>query len=102
MFYLDNLTNGITSELITATDGLSLLGIRVVWKIKSMYLKCPYSSLSVELRSRASGLQTNITVNDSSAEFYNTTCNTLYSPRLIAKRQIIIEVIGNQLFYGGM
>ena len=94
--------NGITAELITATDGLNLLGIRVLWKIKSVYLKCSFSLLRVELRSSANRLQRDITVNDSSAEFYTIICNRWYSPRVIALySEIYVENIGNELFYGG-
>ena len=73
-FHLDNLTNGVTAELITSTDGLSLLGIKVSWKIKSVYLKCSFSSMRVKLRSGANRLQRDITVNDTSTEFYDTIC----------------------------
>ena len=35
----DSLTTGVHAQLITANDGVSLLGIRVSWTIKSEYFK---------------------------------------------------------------
>ena len=88
--------------MITAADGLSLLGIRVLWKIKPVYLKCSFSSLRVELRSDADRLHRDITVNDNSAEFYSTICNRRYTSKVIARHSgLYIENIGEELFYGG-
>ena len=103
IIHLDNLTTGVTAELIIDTDGLSLLGIRMSWTIKSVYLNCSFSSMRVELISVVTRLQRDITVNDTSTEFYDTICNSLYSPRVTAiYSQILIENFGNKLFYGGI
>ena len=44
-----NLTNGVTAMVITAPDG-ELLGIRVMWRIKSEYLGCHFTTLRAELQ----------------------------------------------------
>ena len=96
----DELTNGVSSELITATDGVSLHGIRVLWTIRSRYFNCQFSSLRVELNSGELG--EDITVSDNSAEFLNLDCNRQYRPRVRAiVSHITIEGYGTQLFYGG-
>ena len=59
--------------------------------------------MRVKLISVANRLQRGITVNDTSTEFYDTICNTLYSSRVTAiSSQIFIEDIGNELFYEGI
>ena len=94
------MTNGVSSELITATDGVSLHGIRVLWTIKTQYLNCQYSSLRVELNSGELGKD--ITVSDNSAEFLNLDCNRQYRPRVRAVvSHFVIEDHDAQLFYGG-
>ena len=45
----DDLTNGVRAQLITAADGVSLLGIKVLWTIKSEYLNCQLLNLRVQL-----------------------------------------------------
>ena len=40
--------------LITASDG-ELLGIRVIWRIKSEYLGCQFTTLRVELNNSEAG-----------------------------------------------
>ena len=44
-----NLSDGVTAMVITAPDG-ELLGIRVMWRIKSEYLGCHFTTLRVELQ----------------------------------------------------
>ena len=97
----DNLTNGVQAELITANGGVSLLGIKVLWTIKSEYLNCPFSNLRVELNSYQHSRS--ITVSDSSADFYNLDCNEQYTPRVTAIVSAIeIQDIGDSLFYRSM
>ena len=63
---------------------MSLLGIRVLWTIKSEHLNCQFTFLRVELNSGERGRD--ITVNDSSADFsadfYNLDCNRQYTPKV--------------------
>ena len=95
------MTNGVGAELITATDGVSLHGIRVLWTIKSEYLNCQFSSLRVELNPGELGKD--ITVNDNSAEFLNLHCNRQYTPRVRATvRGIEVKDDGTKLLYGGI
>ena len=78
---------------------MSLLGIRVSWTIKSEYLHCTYSSLRVELNH----LHRSITINDSSGEFYDLTCNRYYTPKVKAFVRGVQRGVesGAKLFYGG-
>ena len=99
--HLDQLTEEVSANLITTTDGVSLHGIRVLWTIKSQYLNCQFESLRVELSPLELGKV--ITVNDSSAEFLNLDCNRQYRPRVRAvKNKFATEHRGAQLFYGGI
>ena len=94
-----DLTNGVSAELITANDGVSLLGIRVLWTIKSEYLDCQFTSLTVELNSGERGKD--ITVNDSSADFNYLDCNTEYIPKVRGfSGGIGSSDIGNSVFFG--
>ena len=92
-------TNGLSAELIIDNDGVSLLGIRVLWTIKSEYLNCSFTSLRVQLNSGERNRD--ITVNDSSADLYNLDCNKQYTPKV---RGIVVGVgtsdIGNMVFFG--
>ena len=95
---LGNLTNGVSAELITATDGVSVLGIRVLWAIKPEFSVCQLSSLKVTLNSHSR----DITVSSHSAEFFNLDCNTWYTPCVsVISTQITIKDSGAALFYGG-
>ena len=97
----DDLTNRVLAQLITADDGVSLLGIRVLWTIKSEYLNCQLSNLRVQLNQGQHS--TDITVNNTSADFYNLDCNEQYTPRVTAIVSATeIQNIGDRLFYGGM
>ena len=79
---------------------MSLLGIRVLWTIKSEYLNCQFSSLSVELNSGER--RRDITVNDSSADFYNPVCNRQYAPRVRGIiGGIVSSDIGNNMGFFG-
>ena len=92
-------THGTSAELITANDGVSLLGIRVLWTIKSEYLNCQFTFLRVELNSGEHGRD--ITVNDSSADFSNLNCNRQYIPKVRgASGGISSSGIGNIVFFG--
>ena len=94
-----DLTNGVRAELITANDGVSLLGIRVNWTIKSEYLDCQFSSLRVKLNSGERTID--ITVNDSSADFYNLICNKEYTPKVRGiKGGVSGSDIGNLVVFG--
>ena len=79
--HLDELTNGVSAELIIANDGVSLHGIRVSWTIKSKYSNCMFVSLRVDLNSGEVGKD--ITFSDNSAEFLNLDCNRQYTPRVV-------------------
>ena len=97
----DDLTNGVSAELITANDGVSLLGIRMFWTIKSEYLNCQLSNLRVQINQGQHSKD--ITVNNRSADFYNRDCNEQYTPRVTAIVSATeIQNIGDRLFYGGM
>ena len=100
--HLDELTNGVSAELIIANDGVSLHGIRVSWTIKSKYSNCTFVSPRVDLIFNSGEVRKNITVNDNSAEFLNLDCNRQYTPRVGATiSYTYISDNGNQLFYGG-
>ena len=103
----------VSAELITADDGVTLLGIRVNWTINSTYSVCNISSLKVELNSGESTRKLkNITVNESgsSLDFINLDCNTQYTPRLISNISLTssdcvtfgIVVNGTQILFGGI
>ena len=80
---------------------MSLLGIRVLWTIKSEYLNCQFSSLRVQLNPR--GPSRDITVNDSLADFYNINCNTEYTPNVrVIAFGFAVQDFGDSLFFGGI
>ena len=100
--HLDELTNGVSAELIIANDGVSLHGIRVSWTIKSKYSNCTFVSPNVDLVFNSRKIRKNITVSDNSAEFHNLDCNRQYTPKVGATiSHTYISDNGNQLFYGG-
>ena len=73
-----------------------------MWTIKSEYLICQFSSLRVELN--PGGHRRYITVDNSSADFYNLDCNTEYTPSISAS--VLVSGIrtredGDSLFFGG-
>ena len=88
--------NGVSAELITDSgDRVTLHGIRVLWMIKSEYSSCQLMTLRVELN------HGEITVNDSSAEFYEELpCNRHYRPSVKAT-MFTVEDSNTSLFYGG-
>ena len=95
------MTNGVSTELIAAADGVSLNGIRVLWAIRPQYLNCQFSSLRVELNSGEVNGKS-ITVSDYSAEFLNLDCNSQYRPRVKAiVSHLMIVDSGANFFYGG-
>ena len=49
----DNLTDGVTAMLFTASDGE--LGIRVMWSVKPEYQDCQFTTLRVELNDNEIG-----------------------------------------------
>ena len=99
----NNLTSGVYAELITANDGVSLLGIRVLWTIKSEYLNCPFSNLRVELNLGQHSRDITVKNVNRLADFYNLDCNEQYTPRVTAIVSTTeIQDIGDRLFYGGM
>ena len=64
-----------------------------------MYLNCPSFSLTVYLL--PGGHSRDITVNDSSAEFYNLDCNREYTPNLRgAVGGVSSSDNGNLVFFG--
>ena len=89
--YLDpsaNLTNGVTATVITAPDE-ELRGIRVMWRIKTEYLGCHFTTLRVELYNASSPeaeVGKNISVSNTTADFVNEQlkCNAPYTPRVRA------------------
>ena len=99
----DYVTNGVRAELITDNDGVSLLGIRVLWSISSVYTRsCQYPPIRVELN--PGGHVKEVTVSDTSAEFFNLECNRWYTPRvqsLFDTPEIDSLDIGVPLIYGG-
>ena len=82
-----NLTNGVTAVLIKAPDG-ELLGIRVMWRIKSEYLDCQFTSLRVELYISGPEAEVgkDISVSDRTVDFSSDhlDCNEEYTPRMRA------------------
>ena len=98
----DNLTNGVTADLIIGADGVSLLGIRVVWSITPEYLSCQFASLKVELNFGELGKDINVT--DRSADFFSNRldCNRQYRPRVRANLSGRFKTDdGISVFYGG-
>ena len=97
------MTNGVTAMLITALDG-ELLGIRVMWRIKSEYLGCQFTSLRVELNDNEIGRDIS-DVSTDTAEFDNEQldCNRQYRPRVRRRSLSQIESVENGIpvFYGG-
>ena len=73
--------------VITAPDG-ELLGIRVMWRIKSEYLGCQFTTLRVELyiRGLEAKIGKNISTSNRMADFVNEQfdCNSPYTPRVRA------------------
>lgn len=99
---LDILTNGVRGELITTNNGVSLLGIRVSWTIKSEYLNCQFSRLEVWLNRGQHVIKRAITVNDTSANFFNLDCNQQYTPRVTANvLGFQIQDTGDSIIYRG-
>ena len=100
----NGLTTGVHAELITGNDGVSLLGIRVMWTIKSEYLNCHFSNLRVELNPGQHSRD--VTVNDSSADFRNIDCNEQYTPRVtadaVSEIGIQVQDTGDNLFFAGL
>ena len=93
--------NGVSAELITDSgDGVTLHGIRVLWMIKSEYSTCQQMNLTVELNHGE--FYKVITVNDSSAEFYELVCNRHCRPSVKATLPMFtVEDFNTSLFYGG-
>ena len=101
------LTTGIRSELITANDGVSLLGIRVLWRVKSEYSSCRFTQMRVELYPGPHTIiidEVTADVRDSSADFLNIDCNREYTPSVVAviSGNYQIQDTGDALFYGGI
>ena len=101
------LTTGIRSELITANDGVSLLGIRVLWTVKPEYSRCYFTQMRVELYPGPHTIIINevtADVRDSSADFFNIDCNREYTPSVVAviSKDRQIQDTGDTLFYGGI
>ena len=88
--------------MIIGADGVSLLGIRVVWSIKPEYLSCQFASLKVELNFGELGKDINVT--DRSADFFSNRldCNRQYRPRVRANLSGRFKTDdGISVFYGG-
>lgn len=102
------LTTGIRSELIIANDGVSLLGIRVLWTVKPEYSRCYFTQMRVELYPGPHTIiiseVSTADVHDSSADFLNIDCNREYTPRVVAviSENHQIQDTGDALFYGGI
>ena len=82
-----NLTNGVTAMVNTAPGG-ELLGIKVMWRIKSEYLGCWFTSLRVELYISGPEAEVgkDIIVSDRIVDFSSDhlDCNEQYTPRVRA------------------
>ena len=82
---------------------MSLLGIRVMWSIKSEYLDCQFITLRVELN--VGEFVKDINATDRSADFFSNhlDCNRQYRPRV---RAVLSERFrtddGISVFYGGI
>lgn len=77
----DYVTNGVRAELMIGTDGVSILGIRVLWRISSVYTRsCQYPQIRVEIN--PGGHAKEVTVSDTSAEFFDLECNKWYIARV--------------------
>ena len=77
----DNLTNGVTAMLFTASDGE--LGIRVMWSIKPEYLNCQFTTLRVELNDNE--ISKDISVHETFKDFSEALdCNRHYTPKVTA------------------
>ena len=102
----DNLTNGVTAMLITASDG-KLLGIRVEWSIKPEYLNCQFATFRVELNDAELAIGKDISANETFKDFSEASdhldCNRLYTPRVRAISSGVPRArteSGAILFYG--
>ena len=106
-FYADQeseyVTNGVRAELIIDNDEVSILGVRVLWRISLVYTgSCQYPPIRVELN--PGGHVKEVTVDDTSAEFFNLECNTWYTPRvqsIFDAPEIDSRDIGAPFIYGG-
>ena len=87
--------------MIISADGVSLLGIRVMWSIKPEYLGCQFTILRVELNTGELGKDINVT--DRSADFFSNRldCNKQYRPRVRADLSGFKADNGSMVFYGG-
>ena len=88
--------------MIIGADGVSLLGIRVMWSIKPEYLGCQFTTLRVELN--VGEFVKDINATDRSANFFSNRldCNRQYRPRvraILSGRYRTDD--GISVFYGG-
>ena len=104
-----NLTNGVSAMVNTAPGG-ELLGIRVMWTIKSEYLGCRFTTLRVELyvSGPVAEVGKDISVSDRTVDFSSDhlDCNERYTPRVRAVHVSSISNItltdnGVQVIYRG-
>ena len=90
--------------LNTTPDG-ELLGIRVMWRIKTEYLGCQFTTLRVELNDNEIGRDISDRRTDKTADFIkeHLDCNREYRPRVRAVLSRMYGIIDNgiPLFYGG-
>ena len=82
---------------IIAPDG-ELLGIRVMWRIKSEYVECQFTTLRVELYNASSPeaeVGKNISISDRTADFFNEqfNYNAPYRPRVRAVHRDSFEIV---------
>ena len=88
--------------MIISADGVSLLGIRMMWSIKPEYLDCQFTTLRAELNNGELGKDINAT--DRSADFFSNRldCNRQYRPRVRAILSGRFKTDdGISVFYGG-
>ena len=102
------LTTGVNAQLVTDTDGVTLIGIRVFWTVKPQYITCQYRNLRTHLFTSPNvhELYSMILAHGTSSHVYNDgdlLCNEHYQTRITYSLGNIGVSDQNQqlrLFYG--
>lgn len=81
------LTTGVNAQLVTDTDGVTLIGIRVFWTVKPQYITCQYRNLRTHLFTSPNvhGIYSMILAHGTSSHVYNDgdlLCNEHYQTRI--------------------
>ena len=108
LYHAEGLTTGVNAQLVTDTDGVTLIGIRVLWTVKSQYISCQYRYLRAHLFTdpNVHRLKSIILAHGTSSHVFNNgdlLCNEHYRTRITYS--LGITGVGDQnfqlrLFYG--